>query len=438
MSHPNFPITRRRFLSASAAFGAGALLSGCVSRASMPGKRITLTHWYHQYGEEGTRDAVFRYAEQYMKENQDIGIEVQWVPGAYGTKLNTALLVAGGPDVFESSHLSVPMVAAGQVAVLDDLYPPSIKADFLPSDLAVNTIDGHIYGVKMVSDTGLIYYRKSLLQKAGFSQPPGSLDELIEAAKALTTKTRKGLFVGNDGGVGGANALINIGPWSAKQDFLQNDKLVFNTQRTRAFYEKLRQINASGALLRAAPADWWDASAFTQGLCAMAWGGLWSYPGIKKFFDDPKTREKNGFGSEDIGGMAWPAFDEEGQPSTFAGGWSQMVNARSPYVDEAKRYVDWLWIKNTKIQTDWNLSYGFHVPPRQSVAREARALDAEVPAQAARDLAKYGGAIPPQWTNGMGTALSDAATNILSGSNAQAELNGAMKKCQRELDRVLR
>lgn len=438
MSHSDFArssLTRRRFLEASALLGAGALLSGCTSRASMPGKRVTLTQWYHQYGEEGTRDAVFRYADQYMKENPDIGVEVQWIPGDYGTKLNTALLVAGGPDVFESGHLSVPMVVAGQVASLDELYTPSVKADFLPGDLAVNTVDGHIYGVKMVDDTGLIYYRKSLLKQAGFSKPPATFDELIAATKALTTKTRKGLFLGNDGGVG---ALVQIAPWSAKQDFLRDDKLVFNTPRTIKAYEKLRELNATGGLLRGAPADWWDPSAFNQGLCAMAWGGLWAYPAIKKFFDDPKNKKINGVGSEDIGGMAWPAFDENGQPSTFAGGWSQMVNARSLHLEEAKRFVEWLWIKNTAIQTDWNLKYGFHVPPRQSVAKTARALDAPVPAQAASDLAKYGGPTLPAWTNGMGTALSDAATNIVSGNDAQSELDGAQHKCQRELDRLLR
>ncbi|RYG56048.1 extracellular solute-binding protein, partial [bacterium] len=282
-------LSRRRFLGAGAALGAGALLAGCTSRYSMPGKRVTLSQWYHQYGEDGTRDAVFRYADQYMKENPDIGIQVQWVPGDYGTKLNTALLVAGGPDVFESAHLSVPMVVAGQVAPLDELYPANIKADFLPADLEVNTVGDHIYGVKMVDDTGLIYYRKSLLQKAGFSKPPTSFEELAEAAKALTTKGRKGLFLGNDGGTG---ALVTIAPWSAKQDFLEDDKLVFNTERTRAAYEKLRALNESGVLLRGAPADWWDPSAFNQGLCAMAWGGLWAYPGIKKFFDD--NAKKNG------------------------------------------------------------------------------------------------------------------------------------------------
>ena len=199
----------------------------------------------------------------------------------------------------------------------------------------------------------------------------------------------------------------------------------------------------------------------------MAWGGLWAYPAVKKFFDD--NAKKNGFDSEDIGGMAWPAFVIKGSPSTFAGGWSQMVNARSPYLDEAKHYVEWLWIKNTKIQTDWNLSYGFHVPPRQSVARAAKALDAPVPAQAAKDLAQHGGALGPSWTSGMGTALSDAANNIVGAAtyksdlearlkiatepeqrknlqtalaqvstDAQAELNTAQSKCQRELNRLLR
>ncbi len=47
----------------------------------------------------------------------------------------------------------------------------------------------------------LLVYRKSLLSAAGV-QPPQTIDELLDAAKKLTTDRVKGLFVGNDGGVG--------------------------------------------------------------------------------------------------------------------------------------------------------------------------------------------------------------------------------------------
>ena len=89
----------------------------------------------------------------------------------------------------------------------------------------------------------------------------------------------------------------------------------------------MRDLNASGALLIGAPTDWWDPSAFTADLCAMQWGGLWAFPAIKKALGD------------DVGGMAWPALDKAGRPATFVGGWSQMVNAGSRHIEEAKRFV---------------------------------------------------------------------------------------------------
>ena len=411
--------SRRDFLKVAAVSGA-ALLAGC-GKPGMAGKRVTLTQWYHQYGETGTQQAVQHYADEYMRQHPDIGVQVVWVPGDYGTKLSTALLTNGGPDVFEN-QLTAAMVSAEQVAPLDDLFPPDIRTDFSARDLAANTVNGKLYGVKMLDDTGILYYRKSLLQKAGLT-PPRTMNSLIDTAKRLTTNDRKGLFIGNDGGVA---ALINIAPWSAGSDFLVDNKIVFNNPRTAAAYEKMRELNDSGALLIGAPTDWWDPSALTQGLTAMQWGGLWSYPAIRKALGD------------DVGGMAWPAFDGNGQPSTFLGGWSAMVNAQGAHIDEAKKYVQWLWIENKKLQEDWCLAYGFHVPPRESVDRTSTILQSGIPAQAVKDLAAYGRTTPPTWNAAMTTALTDAMTNIIKqGHPAASEIDAAAEKCERELQRAL-
>ncbi|MBV9850588.1 MAG: extracellular solute-binding protein, partial [Armatimonadetes bacterium] len=209
---------RREFLRA-ATFAAGAVLTGCAPPAS--GARVTLTHWYHQYGEEGTEAAVRRYAQEYTRLHPDIAVQVVWVPGDYQTKLATALLTRGGPDVFEG-QLTQAMVGADQVAPLDDLFTPQVRADFSPRDLAANSVSGRVYGVKMLDDTGILYYRKSLLQAAGLT-PPATVNDLLAAAQKLTTPDRKGLFVGNDGGVA---ALINILPWSAGSDFLVNNQIM--------------------------------------------------------------------------------------------------------------------------------------------------------------------------------------------------------------------
>ncbi len=412
-------LTRRELL-AGVTFAAGTMLSGCRHRG-VPGARVTLTQWYHQYGEAGTQQAVLRYAREYTRTHPDVAVEVIWVPGDYGTKLATALLTPGGPDVFEDK-LTLPMVGAGQVAPLDDLYPEQQKGDFSPKDLQANSVGGRVYGVKMLDDTGLLYYRKSLLKAAGL-EPPGTMDALVAAAQKLTTGGRKGLFVGNDGGI---SALLTLLPWSAGSDFLVNNRIVFDNPRTAAAYEKLRDLNASSAVLLGAPTDWWDPSAFIQGLAAMQWGGLWAYPAIHKALGD------------DVGAVPWPAFDAAGTPVTFLGGWSAMVNAQGANVDEAKKYVKWLWIENTAIQLDWCLGYGFHVPPRASLARSAAPLRAGVPKLAVESLKAHGRFTPPTWNAAMDTAVTDAVTNIVKqGRPAAPELAEAARKCRRELEREL-
>ena len=47
-----------------------------------------------------------------------------------------------------------------------------------------------IYGVPWYTDAGLLHYRKDLLEKAGFFEPPKTWDELVEQVKRRSgTKT---------------------------------------------------------------------------------------------------------------------------------------------------------------------------------------------------------------------------------------------------------
>lgn len=400
----------------TAAAGGGSNTSGGSS-----GDKITINQWYHQYGEEGTQQAAIRYAQEYTKANPNVEVKVTWVPGDYDAKRNAAMLTPEGPDVFEGGP-TLDMVKAGQIAPLDDLFTADVKKDWNPLDLQAATINGKIYAVKMLVDTGLLYYRKSMIDKAGV-QVPKTMDELIAAAKKLSSGKVKGLFVGNDGGI---TSLVEIAPWSAGSVFTQDNKIAFDNERTAAAWKKVKELNDSGALLIGAPTDWWDPSAFTQGLVAMQWTGLWAMPGIKKAIGD------------DFVVSAWPALDAQGTPATFRGGWASMVNAKSKNIEEAKKFVKWLWIENTKDQQDWNLSYGFHVPPRISAASAAAPLKSGAPAQAVEILNKYGKSDPPIWTGPMGSAIGDALTKIVkNGADPTAEMKTAAQKCNDELKRIM-
>src|SRR5258708_30518165 len=182
-------LSRRRFLQSSGmAMGAAALgssfLAACAGGSTNPGSGSSgpnLAQWYHQYGETGTHEAVLHYAKAYTKAN----VNVSWIAGtgnAYPDKIHTSLIGSNPPDVFELDRISVAMVKAGQLAPLDDIIADA-KSDFLPADLTPYTVDGKIYGIKMISDPTFIYYRKSLFKAAGITQTPTTIDELITVAK---------------------------------------------------------------------------------------------------------------------------------------------------------------------------------------------------------------------------------------------------------------
>jgi ABC-type glycerol-3-phosphate transport system substrate-binding protein len=69
--------------------------------AAPEGEEIVISHWYHQYGEEGTFEAAQRYAAEYSEQTPGVTVEVNWVPGDYFAALNAALLTEDAPDVFE-------------------------------------------------------------------------------------------------------------------------------------------------------------------------------------------------------------------------------------------------------------------------------------------------------------------------------------------------
>lgn len=406
-------------------FAGGAVAFAGYGRA--PGvlaqDTIRLRHWYHQYGEAGTQEAVTRYAEEYTAANPNVEIEINWQLGDYGAALAAALLTDDGPDVFEVNSVTLDQVEQGQVAPLDDLYTEELRADFGEQNLVAATINDSVYWVKMITDTGAVYYRKSLLEEAGLAVPT-TIDELIAASAALDTGRQKGLFLGNDGGIGACAGLL---VWSAGTDFLTAENTPgFNTPDVATGLTKLKELNDGGSLLMGFTTDYWDPTAFIQGATAMQWTGLWAYPAINEALGD------------DVGVFAWPTTTASGTSSTFWGGWGQCVNAKSQNLDAAKALVKHMWIDNTEVQTDWNVGYGFHVPPRQSAADTAETLQTGAAADIVTNLYEFGVAGNPLWTPAMGTAFTEAVTNVVrNGADPAAELTTAEETVQAELDRLL-
>ena len=392
-------LTRRNVLGLGG-LTAAATLSACGSNTGLGGKESSdggpaLTQWYHQYGEEGVKEAVERYAAEYTAAK----VDVKWNPGDYGSILAAQLLTDDVPDVFEVEQGgSLDMIRSGQLEDLTALIAP-VRDDFNEAVIKRFTFDGKIHGIPQTIDMQLLYYRPSLLQAAGVTAP-ATFEDLVKAANAVATSDMGGFFAGNKGGVDVLGTLLI---WASGHDQLDADRTVaaFLTDDFYAALSAYRDFYQSNGLLKAASADWFSGAAFVNGETAMQWGGLWSLPEIIAAHGD------------DVGVLPFPAIGAKGRVAVPFGAFGSCVAAKGKNVTAAKEFVKWLWIDQTDKQVDFSDSYGTHIPARKSLVTTAKKLQSGPGAKAAEFVGSHGFANDIMWSGSLGDTYSAAVSNVV-------------------------
>ena len=408
-------LNRRHLFAAASGIAAAATLSACGSNkgdlggtSSAPtsggggSSSVALDQWYHEYGEAGVKEAVTKYASEY----KDAKVTVGWHPGEYMKKLNATLLTNDVPDVFESEQgASLDMIKQGMVADLTDIVKP-VESQFNPAVMKRFQFEGKYYAVPQVVDMQLLYYRKSVLEKAGV-KPPKTFAELVAAANKVATGDMGGFFAGNNGG---SDVLGTLFIWASGLE-------QFDEGRTKAtftdpaFYDALKQyreFSKGKGLLQSASKEWFDGSPFANGETAMQWGGLWSMPDIEKALGD------------DFGVLPFPAIGAKGRPAVPFGAFGSCVAAKGKNVEEAKKFVKWLWIDEEDKQVEFADAFGTHIPSKVALVEKASKLKDGPGKEAADFVAKSGFTNDIMWTGPLGDAFGAAVTNVIK-KNADPE-----------------
>lgn len=422
-------IPRRRFLGlAGLAVASVAGLSACGSNTGRPetgtsptssGAKPQLTQWYHEYGEDGVEAAVKRYAAAYP----DATVTVKWNPGDYNKLLAAALLTSNVPDVFETENgPSLDMIKAGQVADLTELIGDA-KSQFSPNVLASMSWEDKIYAIPQTVDMQLLYYRKSVLEKAGV-QPPTTLDALTAAAKKVATDDMGGFFAGNDGGIGVLSQMLI---WASGQEMINTDKtgIGFDNDAGYAALAAFADLYNSSGMLKSASADWYDAAAFANGETAMQWGGLWSLPDIQKAWKD------------DFGVLPFPAIGSAGRQAVPFGAYGSTVATKGKDPEAAKAFVKWLWIDNDDDQVDFSNSYGTHIPAKPALVPKADKIATGAGAEAAKFVNELGHAPDKLWTAAITQAMTGAVSNVATKkANPKTQVAAVAAVAKKEIARV--
>ncbi len=181
-------------------FGVATVLQACGgSSTSNSNGPVTITVAYQQFGPPPYPEQAWWTAVKQRVEAANPKIKVKLEPiiaseGDYYTKLDLMMRSSStAPDlVREDSFLVSSDVTAGYLAPLDKYLStwPEYSQQWFPSMQKISTFNGHNYGVMDGTDVRLVWFNKTIFQKAGLPTDwqPKSWADILSAARAIKAK----------------------------------------------------------------------------------------------------------------------------------------------------------------------------------------------------------------------------------------------------------
>ncbi|MBI2428935.1 MAG: sugar ABC transporter substrate-binding protein [Ignavibacteriales bacterium] len=144
-------------------------------------------------GNEG--EMVVPLIKEFERRNPTIKVEMQQIPWtAAHEKLLTAYAGESTPDVGQLGNTWLP-----EFSVLNSLEPLDPFArnssmvdvnDIFPGVLKTNIIDSVLSGIPWYVDTRVVYYRKDILQRAGYDEFPATWSEVLKASETIQRQAK--------------------------------------------------------------------------------------------------------------------------------------------------------------------------------------------------------------------------------------------------------
>ena len=331
-------IDRREFIKLGGAGLAGAALlgvAGCGGGGGADGDELVFSFFPDPTG------SVQKLVDRFNEENgEGVRVRLREMPadsGQHFDSLNaqfqsgeTSVDVIGGDVVWPAQF-----AANGYIADLSDRFPEDEREAFLPATIEANTYKGKVYGVPWYTDAGMLYYRQDLLEESGFSEPPGTWDELKEMAEKVRrdSGTRYGyVFQGADYEGGVVNALEYI--WTSGGDVLDGDTVVINSPEARRGLEIERSMVAEGVAPQgvAQYKEQESASLFLGGDSVF----MRNVPRMYALASDPAESKVD---PARIGIAALPVAEEGLRSYSSLGVWNLFLNANSKNADAAYEFI---------------------------------------------------------------------------------------------------
>jgi sn-glycerol 3-phosphate transport system substrate-binding protein len=244
--------------------GTGANASNDTAGGS-GNKPVQVTFWYGIGG--NLSNDVQEMVQEFNKTHPNIHVTATY-QGSYSgggpeqQKLLAALKAGDPPTMAQIEVHSMPVFAAtGKLVDLTDFMQNSSvdKPDnFLKGMLVSTQFNGKYYGVPLNRSVPVLYYNKTLFQKAGITAPPTTWAELQSDAKKLTQGS-------GDAKVYGFEPLVDWWPWeysvwSGGGDILSSDlsKATFDSPSANHILSMEQALVKQGYATVESGPQYWD------------------------------------------------------------------------------------------------------------------------------------------------------------------------------------
>ncbi|WP_299090288.1 extracellular solute-binding protein [uncultured Metabacillus sp.] len=251
-------------LLASACSG-GSSETGSSSSDSSDGgnkKNVVLEYW-HTYSDQ--EEVILKEKIKPLFEEEHPGIELKLTRMPYeGLKQQVIAGVSGGeaPDLMRMDIVWVSefakMGALQEVSSFEGFE--EVKNSVFESAMATNLYDGKYYGVPVNTNTKIAIYNKQLLEKAGYSETPKTIEELKEVAKkAVESGAKGGVGIGGSYSWGFLPYFWSLGGTLTNEDYTKFDGFL-NSPESIAAVEEIAQWHKDGlvapTILGGEPGAW--------------------------------------------------------------------------------------------------------------------------------------------------------------------------------------
>jgi multiple sugar transport system substrate-binding protein len=418
-----------------AALAAVLLAAGC--RGSVGEGRITLRFW--AMGREG--EVVQELVRDFERENPAIRVEVQQMPwGAAHEKLLTAYVGGSTPDVAQLGNTWIAEFAA--LRAIEPLGRQvagsrGVQASgYFPGIWDTNVVGGVLYGVPWYVDTRVLFYRRDVLQKAGYSAVPGSWTgwlEAMEAVKRVVGRDRYAIFLPTNEYTPWIVFGLQAGSPLLKDDDTRGAFSDSAYRRAAAFYLDLFRRGLAPAVQGASIANRYQE--FERGTINMYISGPWD---VGEFRRRLSPEMQTSWATAPLPGPGGPATGV-----STAGGSSLVLFRGSRHKQEAWRLVEFLSRPEVQMRF-WRLTGD--LPSRREAWRDT-ALTNDATIRVFGEQLQHVASTPkiPEWEQ-VSMRLQDRVEAMVLGHAApdsalaalDREVNGILEKRRWLLERARR